>query len=163
MPQLDVSTFASQLFWLAICFVLLYVILSSVVMPRVGAVLDERERKINDNLDRAAALKNEAEAAIQGYEKALADARAKAHEHLRQAGAKIQAEQDAKLHALGDKLASEIKAGEARIHAAKDAAIQGVRAIAIEAAAGAAQKLIGSAIDSAKVGGAVDAVLGARK
>ncbi|MCC7166742.1 MAG: F0F1 ATP synthase subunit B' [Rhodospirillales bacterium] len=160
MPQLDVATFPSQLFWLAVSFAVLYVILATLVMPRVGTVLDERQRRIDDSLDRAAQLKSEAEAAVAAYEEALAEARAKAHDTLRDAQARLQAETDGKLKALAERLGDEVKAAEARIAQARDQALQGVRALAAETAGQLARKLAGADIDAAKLDQAVGRALG---
>ena len=46
LPQLAVETFAGQLFWLAIAFVLLYVLLAFVVIPRIRNVLETRRSRI---------------------------------------------------------------------------------------------------------------------
>jgi F-type H+-transporting ATPase subunit b len=160
MPQLDVATFPSQLFWLVVSFAALYVILSALVMPRVGTVLDDRQRRIDDSLDRAAQLKGEAEAAVAAYEKALTEARAKAHDTLRDAQARLQAETDGKLRALAERLGDEVKDAETRIARARDQAMQGVRALAAETAGQLARKLAGADIESAKLDQAVAKVLG---
>ncbi|MBT7451768.1 MAG: F0F1 ATP synthase subunit B', partial [Rhodospirillaceae bacterium] len=44
MPQFDPSTFSSQLFWLLICFVVLYWVISKFAIPRIGDILEQRER-----------------------------------------------------------------------------------------------------------------------
>ena len=72
------QTFASQLVWLVITFVLLYVMMAKVALPRIGAHHRERQKHIDDDLAEAGALKTQSDAAIAAYEKALADARARA-------------------------------------------------------------------------------------
>ena len=75
MPQFDPSTYASQLFWLAVMFVALYWIVSKIAVPRIGEVLEQRARVIQDDLDRAVQLKAETDAAAGAYDKAMAEAR----------------------------------------------------------------------------------------
>ncbi|MGE5477250.1 MAG: hypothetical protein ACM3Q1_11385, partial [Bacteroidales bacterium] len=65
MPQFQQTAFfLPQIVWLAITFITLYILMAKVALPKIGAVLDERQRKIDDNLDKAAQLKAEAEAAV---------------------------------------------------------------------------------------------------
>jgi F-type H+-transporting ATPase subunit b len=162
MPQLNLAMFPTQLFWLAVCFVALYLLVSFVIVPRVGTILDERGQKIDDNLERAAQLKAEADQAIAVYEKALGEARAKAQETLREKALAIQAEAESRSKSLAEKLAADIKAGEARVLAAREQAIQGVRSLAAEVAGDLAGKLTGGAVEGAKASAAVDSVMGSR-
>src|SRR5262249_10320731 len=78
LPQLDATSFASQIFWLVIWFVVLYVVISRIAAPKIGGVIAERAGRIKGDLDTAAEAKRASEAAIAAYEKALADARARA-------------------------------------------------------------------------------------
>lgn len=160
MPQFDPTFFTTQLFWLFVTFVLLYLVMANIAMPRIGAVLEERQRKIDDNLDKAAQLKAEAETAIALYEKALAESRAQAQDVLGAAHDQMvrQAEERQKL--LGERLAQQVKVGEARINAAKEQALTHVRDIAAETAKSAAAKLTGISIEDAQVTQAVSAALG---
>jgi F-type H+-transporting ATPase subunit b len=159
MPQFDPTFYTTQLFWLFVTFALLYVLMSTLAMPKIGAVLEERQRKIDDNLDKAAQLKSEAEAAIALYEKALAESRAQAQEILRASGDVMAKQAEERQKQLGDRLSQQIKAGEARINAAKDQALTHVRDIAAEVAKVAAAKLTGTTHDDTKIATAVDAAL----
>ena len=76
-PPFDQTTFASQLLWLAITFGLFYLLMSKVVIPRIGGILETRHDRIAQDLDEASRLKAEADAAIAAYETDLAAARAK--------------------------------------------------------------------------------------
>jgi glycerol-3-phosphate acyltransferase PlsX len=46
MPQLNPKTMATQLFWLAVTFIALYVLMAKVALPKVGAVIDARAERI---------------------------------------------------------------------------------------------------------------------
>jgi len=159
MPQFDPTFFAPQLFWLALTFITLYALMTTVALPKIGAVLDERQRKIDDNLDKAAQLKAEAEAAVAAYEKALAESRAHAHSVIKEASDRLAHEADERNRALAAKLAEQIKAGEARIAQAKDKALANVRDVALDVAAAAISRLVGSAAEPARLETAVAAAL----
>src|SRR5260370_7582912 len=75
MPQLDLSTFPSQIFCLAVFFVVPYLLMAKLAIPRIEKVIDERRNRVESDLDKAGRMKSEAEAVIAAYEKALADAR----------------------------------------------------------------------------------------
>ena len=78
LPQLNPADFSPQLIWLALTFVVLYLILARVALPRIGEVLDERRDRVQRDLDAAERFKTETDAALAAYEKALSDAHGKA-------------------------------------------------------------------------------------
>ena len=162
MPQLDFATFPPQLVWLTISFVMLFVVMSKVALPKVGQVLEERQHRIDGNLDKARSLKAEADAAAEAYEEALAKARSDAQDEIRAAGeqmAATAAEQNAE---LTTRLDGTIKAAEERIAKAKQEAVANIRDVAADVAASAAEKLTANNVDQKTVAAAVDAVLGER-
>jgi F-type H+-transporting ATPase subunit b len=156
MPQFQPEFFSPQLVWLAITFILLYLLMSRVALPRIGQVLEERENRINDNLRKAERLKQEAEAAVAAYEKRMADARAKAQATVREVREQMAAEAAERHQQLNERLAGEIASGEARIAEARMKAVASVRDVAVEVAAAAAARLIGSPVNQAAVARAVD-------
>jgi F-type H+-transporting ATPase subunit b len=84
VPQLEVSTFVPQLFWLAVTFVVLYLLMAKIGLPRVGGLIEARRKRIDDDLARAAQLKTEAEVTLAAYQQALAAARAQAQAAVKQ-------------------------------------------------------------------------------
>jgi F-type H+-transporting ATPase subunit b len=159
MPQLDVATFPSQIVWLAITFIALLVVMNWVGLPRVGGILAARKKHISDDLGRAAQMKEEAEAVIAAYEKALAEARAEAQASLRATVERMNAESAERLKKLAAGLAAETAAAERRIAEARDRALAGLRDVAVEVARAAAAKVAGAELDAARARAAVDAVL----
>lgn len=133
-PPLDSKTFPSQLFWLAIFFAALYVLMSKFALPRLAAILGNRKARIDGDLARAQSLKNETEAAVKSYEKALADARARATDIARETRDAVNKDVDAESHKLDEALAKKITAAEATISASKAKAMAAVEDIAAESA-----------------------------
>ena len=74
MPQLDPTSFPSQIFWLVITFVFLWWLMAKVALPKVGLVLEERQKKINDSLDMADDLRKEAGSELDAYDVAISTA-----------------------------------------------------------------------------------------
>lgn len=163
LPQLDAAMFAPQLIWLAISFTLLYLLMSKLVLPRIGEVLDERTLRIEANLERAAKLKVEADEVRTAYEKSLAGARTEAQEVLRQTSDRLAAEASERHAALAARLGDQVKSAEARILDAKTRAIADIRGAAVDTAQAAASRLMGEPADARTVESAVEAVLGERR
>ncbi|EPY01774.1 ATP synthase B' chain [Magnetospirillum fulvum] len=157
MPQFDPALFTPQLFWLLLTFIALYALMALVALPKIGAVLDERQRRIDDNLDKAAQLKAEADAAVAAYEKALAESRAQAQKVIREAADRLAREADERSRAQAAHLADLIKSGEQRIAAAKAQALANVRTVATDVAASVVERLVGKAANQAKLDASVTA------
>ncbi len=158
-PPFDAQSFPSQLFWLALTFVVLYLLMSRVALPRIGSILEDRRRHIDDDLAQAQRLKGESDAAIAAHERALAEARARAialaaetRERAAAAAAARRKEVDAGLNAR-------IAEAEKTIAATRAAAMANVRGIASEAAAAIVERLTGAVPTSHEVADAVGKAL----
>lgn len=90
-PPFEASTFPSQIFWLAITFAILYLLLSRLILPKLGAIIEQRKGKIAADLDDAGRMKAEADEALVETEKQLAKARAEARAKAEQTRAEIDA------------------------------------------------------------------------
>ncbi len=159
MPQFDPSSFASQLFWLAVMFAALYWVVARLAVPRIGEVLEQRARVIQDDLDRAQALKAETDRALAAYDKAMADARAQAYEHMKAMQADMKAIADKRTTEVSNDVAAQIGQAEARINAAKQAALESIKGVAAETARDVVAKLAGLSPDAGAVDNAVAAAL----
>lgn len=146
MPQLDTSTFASQLFWLAVTFGLLLLIVNFAVMPQLKRIIAGRESAIAEDLRKAEALRTDADALRQSYEKSLADARTEASAVIASAKADVQADLSARSKALDADLGARINEAEARIGAAKAQALAEVRTVAADAACDIVERLTGAGV-----------------
>ena len=162
MPQLDGSTWASQIFWTAVALFVLHRILTRTVLPKIGGALEDRHNAIADDLDRAAELKQRAEDAKATYQQGLADARSEAN----RIAAKNQAEIDAELAQAEAEAEAEIAArtaeSEERIDAIRAEAEGQARDIATEAARAIVEKFAPGAVDDARLKAAVDDALAAQ-
>ena len=74
MPQLDFTTYVPQIIWLVISFTAMFLVMWKVCVPRIGGALEARQKKIEQNLERAAELKAEAEPDAKALQKAVAGA-----------------------------------------------------------------------------------------
>jgi F-type H+-transporting ATPase subunit b len=158
-PPFNAGTYASQLVWLVVAFVLLYVLMSKVALPRIASIFDARKAKIADDLAEASRQKAQADAAIAAYEKGLADARARAQAMAAEARDKLAAEADRSRKLLEDQLAVKLAEAEKTIAATKTAAMANVRGIAVETAAVIVHRLTGVTASDSAVAQAVDDVL----
>jgi F-type H+-transporting ATPase subunit b len=157
MPQFDATTFPSQLIWLVITFVLLYLVLSRVALPRIASVLEERQKRIGGDLEKAEELKAEAEQVLAEHEAAMAETRAGAHDLIRAAKEEMAAEAARRQDELAGRIAATTAEAEGRIDAARKAALANIREVAVEVAQDAAKRLIDSDIDRGDAEAAVDA------
>jgi F-type H+-transporting ATPase subunit b len=144
-PPFQKETFASQLIWLAIFFVGLYLLMSRIALPRVGGIIAARNTQIEGDLAEANRLKLESESAIAAYEKTLADARVNAQAIGAKKRDELMAEADKRRKTLEDQLNRKLEDAEKTIAATKTSAMGNVRGIATEAAAAIVERLIGQA------------------
>ena len=144
-PPFQKDTFGSQLLWLAIFFVALYLIASRLALPRVGTIIADRRKRISGDLDEAARMKDAADAAIASYEKSLAEARAKAQTIAAQTRDKVAAEAEAKRKDVEADLHAKLMAAEQTIQTTRTAAMSNVQGIAKDVTVAIVARLTGKA------------------
>ena len=144
-PPFEAQHFPSQLLWLVVTFVLLYVLMSRIALPRIGAIFAERSKRIADDLAAAQRFKEQSEAASAAYQKSLADARNRAQAIAAETREQQAAEAEATNKRLEEQLNEKLAAADRSIAATRSAAMGNVGSIAADTAAAIVERLIGTA------------------
>ena len=110
MPQLNPEFFASQLSWLVITFVFLFIFLWRISLPRISSVQTKRENKIKEDIKKAKQLQAEAEDIQEQINKQLDQAKSDSAELIKSAFIKLQDESSKKLEELDKNLSTKIDA-----------------------------------------------------
>ncbi len=157
MPQLEFSTFPNQVFWLLVTLAVIYFILSRVALPRIAAVLSERQGTITHDLAAAEELKRKAEDAREAHDKALADARAEAHRIVEGAKAAMQADLDDATARADAEIAARVAESERAIAGIRAGAVENAGLVAREVTQEIIFALTGHPADGRTVSAAVNA------
>ena len=67
MPQLDPEYWPSQVFWLIIIFLTIYILISKIFIPKIKGSIDMREDKIRKDLEEAKTFREQAELKLKEY------------------------------------------------------------------------------------------------
>ncbi|APE42238.1 ATP F0F1 synthase subunit B' [Sulfitobacter alexandrii] len=156
MPQLCFDWWGNQIFWLILALIATYLILSRVALPRIGAVLAERQGTISNDIAAAEDLKSKAEQAEEAYNKALVDARAEAQRIIAEAKADMQADLNAAMAKADEEIAAKTAESEKEIAKIRESAMENVEAVAKDTAKEIVAVMGGKADDST-VNAAVEA------
>jgi F-type H+-transporting ATPase subunit b len=159
MPQITQLSyvFASQLFWLAIIFGLIFFGIGRGMLPKIQGTVELREKKIADDLNQAQAARAEADEKEAGWRARMDASRAEAArlgQEAKQASAK---DTEAKVKKAADKINAKVETAEARIREALDAARVEIEAVAAEASQDIVARLTGIKVGKQEAAAAVKA------
>lgn len=143
MPQLDTTTFLSQLFWLGVCFLALYLILSYLLVPKITGVLENREHVRKQKINQASTYREHAENLLIDYEKTLAQAHKEAHQQYQSVVNATLLEMAEKKKDMFYKLQHRLHIAEQELYRARIEASEEMHAVAQEIAGEILQKLTG--------------------
>jgi F-type H+-transporting ATPase subunit b len=158
LPQLDIATWPSQLFWLVVLFGAGYLVMAKIVTPRIGAVLEERRQTVNGDLEKARNASAEAAKIRADYESDLENARSDAAEHAKQTAAEAAKRADDADAKIAQKLAKKVAKAEAKLAEAKTSAMANLNDVSAEVAVDAVAALAGIKTTSAQAGKAASLI-----
>lgn len=155
LPQLDLSSFPNQIFWLVVTILVLYWVLSRIALPRIAAVISDRQGAITGDLMAAEEFKQKAREAEAAYDKALADARSEAQKIVAANRAEIQKDLDAAIAHADAEIAARTAESEKRLTEIRDASTTDAREVARDVTAELV-RVFGGTVDDTAVDQAVD-------
>jgi F-type H+-transporting ATPase subunit b len=156
LPQLDISTWPSQLFWLVVLFTAGYILMAKFVTPRIGSVLEERRAKLDEDLGKARSASEDAARIRAEYEADLDAARTAAAETAKQAAAEATKQAEASDAKIAKKLAEKVAKSEAKLATARSEAMANLNNVAAEAAMAAVAQLANIQTTAAQAGKTAD-------
>ncbi len=157
LPQMDASTYASQLFWLAVLFGILYWAMDNIFLKKLGGIIEERRNRLADDYDQAAEFKVQAEDAEKAYLAALNEARAKASAIAAETRAALDKEIAEMQAETEEKLSARLETAEKSIAEMQAKAAEKVKDAAVETT----QALVETLIDEKPTPDAVNAAIAA--
>lgn len=134
MPQLDPTWFASQLFWLALSFALLYFLMSRLALPPLQEVLTRRKETISGDIEQAQSMKLQADHARQDYERTTLAAQEKAQQLMNDALAASKASAEAASKEVDKQVAAKLSEAAKKISAKKQELIDALAPASAELA-----------------------------
>jgi F-type H+-transporting ATPase subunit b len=147
-PPFDATLFPHQLFWFTLSFIVLYVVLSKVALPRIAAVMAARAKAVKTDIDAAAVASESAEQARIAAEQGAASGKAKALAMLEEARAQAKAEFAAEQEKVDKRLRDRANTAEKRIGQTRDKALGEIGPVAADVA-----KDIAARVSNGVVGG----------
>lgn len=126
LPQLNVETFPSQIFWTIVAFAAMLHLMSKDGLPVVREVLQQREWRITSELDKADGERRKAQSLQSDHESRVRDAREEAQTKLKDVTAAMRKEHEDQMTALGTELDADLAKATKRIADQKRKALQDV-------------------------------------
>ena len=157
MPQIaQISEiFASQLFWLMVSFGLIYLIVGRGMLPKIEATVDQRDRRISEDLAAAERARAEADQREEAYRAQVEANRAEALKVTQAAKQAAALETEQKVKAADAEIGRRVETAEADIRRAADAALSDIENVAAEAAQEMVAKLSGASVSREQAAAAV--------
>ena len=151
MPQFDFSSFASQIFWLAITFSVLYLAMARATLPKIREVLQGRQERIASDLEKAESIKDEAEKAKMDYASVLLNSRANARQMITEAEVTAQRESNERNNKLDETLARQMEEAEALVIKTREEVMVKLIPVSVELSSLILANLAGKNIDESRL------------
>lgn len=164
MPQLNFGNplTLTQIVWLAVIFVALYLLLSRWALPQVDAVLEQRAAVVAADLDAARQAKTQADAAVQELTRTTREAQTAASAQVAEAVARANEAASEQEAAQNARLEAQLQAAEKQITEARQVALGALRQVATETATAVVARLTGRPADGSTLEAEVSRALDAR-
>ncbi len=141
LPQFDISTAPSQIFWLFTFFALMYIFFSKKTLPEISATIENRHLYVQTEMDNAEKFTAQAKDAQTAYEKNIEMSKLESMEIIKKMEDEVKSISAKKNEEFKEKLNKEIRKTEADIAIEIDKIIKELPKISSQAASMAAKKI----------------------
>ncbi|MGN7438529.1 MAG: F0F1 ATP synthase subunit B [Alcanivorax sp.] len=159
LPQLDPSSYPSQIFWLVVVFVLMYFFFAKKSLPEISGTIEKRSERITNDLDSAERLKEEVSSVQTSYEDSLKGAREESSALFAQMEKDIKEKSEKLSSDFQDESTKQIRDLEKEIENARKVAMEEMADVAAEVAKDSAAKIIGVEVDLKYAKSVVDSLV----
>lgn len=159
MPQISqlLEVYGSQFFWLLIVIGIIYFGIAKNMVPKISKTVDDRQKRITDDLAAAQSAQDRAEQIEEDYRNSINDARADAVGKVNQAKEKAAKKNDAAVKRADTSLAKKADEADVALKAATATALSEIEAVAAEAAKDIVATVSGTKVTAAEAKRAVKA------
>ncbi len=158
LPQFDPTWFASQVFWLAVAFAILYVVFAKKTLPDISGVIENRKNHIQSDLETAEKLTSEADLVHDAYHANLEKSQSDASEAIQKVDTEMKAKAAEAFDDYRARSEKEIQAVVERILVAKNQAMGEMNVITAEVASVAVEKIINKKANPSQIQSLIDGI-----
>ena len=163
LPQFDPTWFASQVFWLAVSFAVLYFFFAKKTLPDISSVIENRKNHIQADIESAEKLTAEADSVQESYQKGLEKSQNQAAKVIQDTESKMKEKAARSFDEFRERSESRMKEAEERIAESTETAMDEMNQMAAEVASIAVEKIIGQPTDARSVKILIDNMDGKKK
>ena len=158
MPQLDPKYWLSQSFWLVLIFVLLYLSISKFFIPKIKDNLDNRENKIDGDLNEAKSLNELSEKKAREYENEINKAKKDVTRLLTESKINLDKSIEKKKNIFENEINSEISKAEKEIYNLKKNSHSSISLMAEEISSNIIEKLTGDKLNQSSIKASIEEI-----
>ena len=163
MPQLDPQYWASQVFWLIIIFLLIYLLIPKIFIPKIKSNIDVREDKIRKDLEEAKLFKEDSEKKLKTYIDLINSAKNDAKKILSQSRQKLNEDIQIKKKEIQKEIEKEILNAEKEIKKFKTESVDKVNVISEEIASNLIKNIIGEDLNKSSLKATISQIIKEKK
>ena len=151
MPQLDPEYWFSQIFWLIVIFLTIYILISKIFIPKIKGSIDMREDKIRKDLEEAKSFKEQAEIKLKEYNSLMETAKLDVKKIISKSRQKLNEEMQSKKEESQKKIDVEIFKAETEIEKFKKESLPKVNLISQDIVSNLIKDIFGEELNKSSI------------
>ena len=163
VPQLDFSTYPTQIFWTILYFALTYIFIGKIALPRIMNVVERRHEKVQGDLDKSDEMQTESDGIQKAYENAITKAQKEAYQIIKEENQKLESDVAKWGAELEHNINARIKRSEPRIAKIKKDVMKDLESVSEDLTRLVVEKFINRKISDGRISEATASCCSANK